>query len=62
MNENQAAFNARQVAESLPRAERALRLREAGETWKTIGRILGVSGERARQLGTKAKRLQGRRT
>lgn len=54
VNANQAAFNAKQIADAMPRANRALRLREAGESYATIGRLLGVSRERARQLAAKA--------
>ena len=43
-------FNRQQKEVARPRAERAIRLREAGETWATIGRILGVSRQRAQQL------------
>ena len=56
VNSNQAIFNAKQIAEAMPRAQRALRLREAGETWATIGQLLGVSRERARQLAAKARK------
>lgn len=49
-------YNERQAAEAQPRAERALRLREAGETWATIGKLLDVTRQRAQQLAAKAKR------
>jgi hypothetical protein len=50
MNQKQADFNAQQKEAARPRAERAIRLREAGETWASIGRMLGVSRQRAQQL------------
>lgn len=43
-------LNAAQKEAARPRAERALRLREAGESWVTIGKILGVSRQRAQAL------------
>jgi hypothetical protein len=49
----------RLVAESLPRARRARRLREAGETWAAIGLLLGVSRQRAAALVAQAVRHDG---
>lgn len=50
MDSRTAEFNRQQRELARPRAERAIRLREAGETWKEIGRILGVSRQRAQAL------------
>ena len=56
MSEQQLnAFNARLQREAEGRAERVLRLREAGESWQTIGSLLGISKQRAYQLATKLK-------
>lgn len=49
-NDRKAEFNRRQREAAAPRAERARRLREAGETWKTIGALLGISRQRAQAL------------
>jgi len=46
-------YNKRLAEEARPRAERAARLRAAGETWATIGQLLGVSRQRAQQLVAK---------
>jgi len=48
-------FNERLRREALPRARRALRLRQAGETWEAIGKLLGVTRQRAAQLAARAK-------
>lgn len=50
MNPNQELFNRRQREAAAERAQRAIRLRAAGETWQTIGRLLGVSRQRAQAL------------
>jgi hypothetical protein len=47
----------RREARSATLRERALALRQAGETYASIGRVLGVSLERARQIARKAERL-----
>jgi hypothetical protein len=44
------AFNDQQHAAARARAERAIRLKNAGETWETIGKLLGVSRQRAQAL------------
>lgn len=43
-------FNTRQREAARPRAQRAIRLRETGETWTAIGKMLGVSRQRAQAL------------
>ena len=43
-------FNERLREEAKPRAERAARLRAAGETWAVIGQVLGVTRQRAQAL------------
>lgn len=50
MNENQARYNRAQKEAARDRGDRAIRLREAGETWVTIGKLLGVSKQRAQAL------------
>jgi hypothetical protein len=50
MHNNSVEFNRRQKDAAEPRRKRAAALREAGETWATIGKILGVSHQRAQQL------------
>lgn len=50
MNPNQVEYNRRQREAAEGRAQRAIRLREAGETWETIGKLLGVSRQRAQAL------------
>jgi len=47
----------RREARSATLRERALALRQAGETYASIGRVLGVSLERAHQIVRKAERL-----
>ena len=47
---NNAEYNRKQREAARPRAERAIRLRKAGETWKAIGAMLGVSAQRAQAL------------
>lgn len=59
MPNGHTAFNARQIALSLPRAKRALKLREAGKTWVEVGVALGVSAQRAHVLAKKAKAAYG---
>lgn len=49
-------LNRRQQAGMLPRGRRALRLRAAGETWASIGLLLGVSRQRAQALALQAER------
>ena len=57
MDRKNKEFNERLREAARPRAERAIRLREAGETWKAIGAILGVSHQRAQALAARhAKR------
>lgn len=48
-----AELNAKQIAAAMPRAQRAWKLRQAGETWATIGKLLGVSRQRAHALAKK---------
>jgi len=50
-------YNRRLQDESLPRARIALKLRQTipPHTWAEIGRILGVSRQRAQQLAVKAQ-------
>jgi hypothetical protein len=43
-------LNERLEAEARPRAERAARLRAAGETYTAIGLLLGVSRQRAQAI------------
>lgn len=50
MDSKTAEFNRLQREAARPRAERAIRLREAGETWRSIGKLLGVSPQRAQAL------------
>lgn len=54
MDSKSAAFNKTLRDAAEPRRKRAVALREAGETWTTIGQILGVSRQRAQQLGAAA--------
>ena len=51
-----AQLNRRQQDEMLPRGLRAMRLRQAGETWRTIGMLLGVSKQRAAALAAQAEK------
>lgn len=53
------ALNRQQREAARPRAERVIRLREAGETWAVIGRIIGVSRQRAQALA-KAHKYNGK--
>lgn len=50
MDDKSVEFNRLQKQSAEPRRKRAAALRATGETWATIGGILGVSPERARQL------------
>ena len=50
-------FNTRLQDEARPRAARAARLRAAGEKWRVIGQLLGVTPQRAQAL---VKRYQTR--
>lgn len=56
MDERTKAFNQQQREVAKPRIQRITRLRKAGETWTAIGRILGISRQRAQQLGQKVIR------
>lgn len=47
-------FNARQHANAMERARRALRLYRDGLSWAEVGRELGVTRQRAQQLGARA--------
>jgi len=47
----------RREARSATLRDRALALRRAGESYRSVGRVLGVSAERARQIVRKAERL-----
>ena len=57
MDRRNDEFNQRLRAEAKPRAEVIIRLRAAGQTWAEIGRILGVSRQRAQALA--ARYLRG---
>jgi len=46
-------YNNRLRAESLRRSARIAKLREKGMTWAQIGERLGISRQRAQQLGSK---------
>ena len=50
MNPKVDEFNAEQRKAALPRALHVIRLREDGETWESIGNVLGVSRQRAQQI------------
>lgn len=43
-------FNKRLQDEARPRAERAARLRAAGEKWRVIGQLLGITAQRAQAI------------
>ena len=58
---NEKVFNERLHSEAAPRKERIRRLREAGETWASIGVLLGISRQRAEYLGRGYKRAKGKR-
>lgn len=51
---------ARAHQEWAKRAERAVKLREAGETYETIGAILGVSRQRAHEIVRRQIEKHGR--
>jgi ParB-like chromosome segregation protein Spo0J len=48
-----AEYNQKQHLAAKERALRAIRLRAAGETWETIGKLLGVSKQRAQALAAR---------
>ncbi|HUP07683.1 MAG TPA: hypothetical protein VMU47_11060 [Caldimonas sp.] len=48
-------YNERLRREAEPRVERIARLREANETFEAIGKLLGISRQRAQQLYAKRK-------
>jgi hypothetical protein len=50
MTPNQEQHNRRQHEAAAERARRVIRLRATGETWASIGRIIGVSRQRAQAL------------
>lgn len=56
MNEHQQQFNQRLQDEAQARVQRVLRLRAAGETWQTIGDLLGITRQRAQQLAAREAR------
>ena len=62
MNEHQQQFNQRLQDEARARVQRVLRLREAGETWKTIGDLLGITRQRAQQLAAREARRTGEKS
>lgn len=47
-------YNARLRAESMRRAVKIAKLRDKGLTWAEIGERIGISRQRAQQLGAKA--------
>ena len=46
-----ADYNDRLRREALPRAKQVRSLRQSGKTWTAIGLQLGISRQRAQQLG-----------
>jgi hypothetical protein len=56
MNEHQQQFNQRLQDEAQARVQRVLRLRAAGETWRAIGDLLGITRQRAQQLAAREAR------
>ena len=60
MDRRNDEFNQRLRAEAKPRAEVVIRLRRAGQTWAEIGRILGVSRQRAQALAARYLRRPGK--
>lgn len=48
------AYNARLKAEAIKRGIKAAALRSKGNTWEEVGRLMGISRQRAQQLAAKA--------
>ena len=55
-------YNQRQLEEARPRAQRIVRLRDAGETLESIAALLGVSRERVRQIEKRERERGAKRT
>lgn len=47
-------YNSNLQKAAAPRIRRIRKLRESGLTWGEIGTLLGISRQRAQQLGTRA--------
>ena len=47
-------YNERQIELAAPRAQKIVRLRDAGATWKAIGQQFRISHARAQQIYAKA--------
>jgi len=60
MDYKTAEFNRLQVEAATPRRKRVVALREAGETWASIGHILGITHQRAQQLAKAYHRSNGK--
>lgn len=46
-------FNSRLHDAAIIRGKRALALRNSGKTWEAVGKIMGITRQRAQQLAAK---------